>query len=239
MKPVQDRCSELSAGLQKLRSSKDDEARARELESRRAELEKVSTSLLLAAASAHVLLEHGKIVEASLPDCAKALESCDKVEALLDPDPSAITKGRSYKDLLTRAQKAVEQLHKVNEEAWRVVVSQHQSVDEAFLRRVESFPRQAQTVARLRELKGQYDESTKRVPVGAEAYQRFEVCYAALQRELKTLDPDAFPDDVLSFFHAAQQATGAPLSLFTNSVRDWLEKNDFLDGVRVRFTGAE
>lgn len=239
MKTVMERCSDLRAGLQKLRSSKDDEAKARELDLRRSELEAVNKELAVVAASAHVLLQHKRIVPSSLPDCAKALESCDKVEALLDTDPSAITKGRSYKDLLGRTEKVVHHLRKANEEAWQAVVSQHKIVDEAFLRRVELFPGQAPTIAKIRELKAQYEGSISTVPVSPEAYAQFESCYRALQQELTKLDPEAFPEDVLAFFRAAQQATGAPLSLFTDSVRDWLKRNDFLDGVRVRFTGAQ
>lgn len=239
MKPVMDRCAELRAGLQLLRSSKDDEAKAKELEIRRRELDAVSKGLTVVALSAHVLLQHERIARSSLPDCSKALESCSKVEVLLESDPFTITKGRSYKNFLQRAEKVINQLKKINEDAWQAVTSQHAIVDDEFLRRVELFPGQAQAVARIRELKGQYEESIATVPVNTDAYARFEARYLTLQQELAKLDPEAFPDDVLTFFRAAQQPAGAPLSLFTDSVRSWLEKNDFLGGVHIRFTGAK
>lgn len=236
MNSIVERCTALRAGLTRLGQAKDNEARAQELEKRRSELEEVRIQLSEVAASGQVLRAHGKQAHA-LPDCAKALESSNKVEALLNQDPMTITKGQDYKYLLSRVSKIAETLKASNEQSWHDVVSQHQGVDEAFLRRVERFPGQAQTVDKIRELKRAYDEATKHIPTNEGAYKRFEECYATLQQELKKLDPEAFPEDVLHFFRAAQQATGAPLSLFTTSVRGWLEKNGFLDGVRVRFTG--
>lgn len=237
MNSVTERCADLRAKLQRLQRAKEDEAKTEELERRRSELEDAHSKLAEEVVSAQVLLEHEQLAVTALPDCAKALESCDKVQALMDPDPTAITKGRDYGYLLNRVGKVEEDLRTANERSWRAVVSQHQGVDEAFLRRVEVFPGQADTVRRIRELKHEYDGATRYVPSSEDDYKRFDECYAALQQELANLDPEAFPDDVLRFFRAAQQASGAPLDVLTDGVRDWLEEHGFLDGVRVRFTG--
>jgi len=237
MNDVTERCVELRAGLHRLKQAKDNEAKTQELERRRSELEDARYELSEEVVSAQVLLDHEQLAASALPDCAKALESCEKVEALLDPEPTAITKGRDYSYLLNRVGKVGESLRAANVQSWRAVVSQHQGVDEAFLRRVELFPGQADTVRKIRELKRAYEEATRYVPSSEDAYERFDACYTALQQELVNLDPEAFPDDVLRFFRAAQQASGAPLDVFTDGVRDWIEENGFLDGVRVRFTG--
>jgi len=238
MTSIAERCAELRARLGRLKQVKDNEAKAQELEKRRSELEEARNELSQDVASALVLLNHKHLAPSALPDCAKAMESCDKVEMLLDQSPSAITKGRDYKYLLSRVGKVGESLKASTEHNWRAIVSQHQGVDEAFLRRVELFPGQSKTVARIREFKRVFDEATRCAPVREEDYRHFEACYSSLQLELAKLDPEAFPDDVLRFFRAAQQATGAPLDLFTDRVRDWLKENGFIEGVRVRFTGG-
>jgi len=238
MSTVLSRCSELREGLDRLKVAKDSEERARDLEQRRIELEERRATLAVVAAQAEVLLEHGHLSPDQVPDCTKALESCEKVEALLEPDPLGITKGRDYSYLLKRVSKVAERLGATTQKSWAAVVEQHQGVDEAFLKKVETFPGQAETVARVRELRDAYAEATAAVPASEDSYKRFEACYAALQQELSKLDPDAFPDDVLRFFRKAQSAQGAPLDLFTDSVRQWLAEHELLDGVQVRFTGG-
>lgn len=237
MKPVIERCTQLRANLERLAAAQENEAKAQELEQRRKELEEEYVELQRVATTARVLLHHGHLATSSIPDCSKALESCDTVEKLVATDATSITKGRDYKYLLSRVRKVRDTLKGATETSWKSVVLQHQGVDDAFLRRVELFPGQMATVQRIRELRNSFEAATKELPSTAEAYDRFELSYRALQEEVTKLDPEAFPDDVLQFFRSAQQANGAPLALFTDGVREWLDRNGWLDGVRVRFTG--
>lgn len=238
MSTVLSRCSQLREGLGRLKVANDTEGRALDLEHRRIELEECRAALAIVAAQAEVLLEHGHLSPDQVPDSTKALETCRKVEALLEPDPLGITKGRDFVLLLKQVSKVAESLGAKTQKSWAAVVERHQGVDEAFLRKVESFPGQAETVARVRELRDAHAEATAAVPATEDSYKRFEACYAALQEELSKLDPGAFPDDVLRFFRKAHSAQGAPLDLFTDSVRQWLSEQELLDGVYVRFTGG-
>ncbi|MGE0322131.1 MAG: hypothetical protein AB7K71_02620 [Polyangiaceae bacterium] len=232
-----ERCAALRASLERLAAAKESRSKAEALEERRKELEKARIALATAVAPAQVLREHNHLSASSIPDVSKALDSCGAVQERLDADPTSITNGRDYKNLLTRLSEVAHALKTSVQSSWQSVVSEHQGPDEASLKRFEFFPGQKHTVQKIRELRQALEAETKQLPATAADYDRFQLAYGALQQELLKLDPEAFPEDVLRFFRAAQHANGAPIALFTSDVRDWLAANGWLDGVRVRFIG--
>ena len=243
MSPIVKRCSELCARLERLKKTNDAMERASELDVRRADLEELRIALSQVKEPAEVLLGRERLSPKDLPDCTKALESCAKVEQLLDPAPlgntKGITAGQDYSHLLKRVRKVADELRSANAKSWTAVVTQHQGVDDAFLRKVEAFPGQAKRVAGIRVLLRDFQEAIASIPANEETYRRFEVCYAKLQEASSELDPKAFPEPVRKFFRSAQSAEGARLDLFTDDVRQWLDENGLVGGVRVRFMGEE
>jgi hypothetical protein len=239
MNTITERCAQVRTSLKRFAAAKENEARAQELELRRKEIEEEHIRLRLVVTTAHILLHHDHLSASSIPDCSKALESCDKVGQLIASDPTAITKGREYNLFRTRVSKVYGELHGTVQSSWQSIVEQHPVIDNAFLRRIEVFPGQQATVQRIRELRTAFETAIGEVPSNHEAYDRFQNAYKALQEEVTKLDPEAFPEEVLQFFRAAQQVNGAPLAFFTDEVRDWLEKNDWINSIRVRFTGEK
>jgi hypothetical protein len=99
-----------------------------------------------------------------------------------------------------------------------------------------------------------------RTPTNDEAFEKYEVLYTRLKSAFDALPPDAatiaatkkiaedlekvakdfnfdVPADVKQFLEAVLSIKGAPLSLLTPSVLDWLRSSGGLDSYAVRSTG--
>ncbi|MCB9759492.1 MAG: hypothetical protein H6739_06600 [Alphaproteobacteria bacterium] len=237
MKPVLERCAELLANLEHLQEVSRNQDQAKTLNLRREELRALRTELAVASLSEQILRAHSHLSASELPDCSKALESCDRVRGRLEQDPTKLTAGRDYSYLLSRSSNVRDHLVTKNAEAWRAFTSQHQSVDEGFLRQVERVPGQAGTVEAIRKARRRLESAAEQVPTEEEGYQAFLTASTALQQALEKLNPSDFPEAVLQFFLKAQSPSGAPVELLTEEVMGWLRERGLLGSLRVKFKG--
>jgi hypothetical protein len=184
----------------------------------------------LADAFARVLVLRAKgVAVLKLPSPTAALTILGECQTKLSENP--VESGRDYgrlkrsldklgKDLLAVAEKAIDNLRR-----------DLPSVDEAFLKQVESIPTYAASVARIRE---QRDALLTGSDPGSSvaALEQFLDRRDALRTLADDLKPNDFPDEVLDFFKAGRHG-GAPLEKLTATVRQWLADRELLKNVRV------
>jgi hypothetical protein len=106
------------------------------------------------------------------------------------------------------------------------------SVDEAFLKQVETVPGFQAKVQSIR-LRRQALLDGGDPRQSAEALARFLDTRKELRALADDLTPDEFPTEVLEFFRASRQGQGAPLEKFTGVVREWLAARGLTQYVRV------
>ncbi|HJQ12903.1 MAG TPA: hypothetical protein VJ840_17870 [Gemmatimonadaceae bacterium] len=103
--------------------------------------------------------------------------------------------------------------------------------DEIFLKQVELIPTYAAKVAQIRAERDEILNGNEPLS-SADALQHFLQHLGTLKAASDALDPNEFPEDVLTFFKGARRG-GARLDDFTPPVREWLAEQNLLKHVRV------
>lgn len=98
------------------------------------------------------------------------------------------------------------------------------------LGRIEAFK---PTVQRIRDLSEQIQN--KKIPQNSDDFEHTERLIDQLKEHWNSLSSDEVPETVLHFLKAAV-GLGAALNLLTPEVRDWLERHNIADTLRIRLT---
>lgn len=88
-------------------------------------------------------------------------------------------------------------------------------------------------VQRIRDLNAQIQR--QKLPQNSEEFEHIERLIDQLREHWLTLSSDDFPETVLHFLKSTVDF-GAPLNLLTTEVRDWLDRNNISDNLRIRLT---
>ena len=96
--------------------------------------------------------------------------------------------------------------------------------------KIEAF---RQSVQKIRDLNAQIQR--QKLPQNYEEFEHIERLIDQLREHWLTLSSDDFPETVLHFLKATVDF-GAPLSLLTPEVREWLDCHGISDSLRIRLT---
>jgi hypothetical protein len=232
------RCEALKQRMVALRRLEALHTQAKQIDTRRSELEARRLSMAAAALRAAVLKERGHLDGASWPDVSDATAILTRVRDRLVENPGEITAGRDYKQLLERTEQATKALDGAVSVAWSSVRNAASPVDERLLQRLALVPGQAVAVANVRALNAELQRLAANPPATTEAYDAFDRAAKAVLAAWRALDHGDLPESVVAFFKAAQNVDGAPEALWTDEVRAWLRTHGMLSGVRLHYRGG-
>jgi hypothetical protein len=111
------------------------------------------------------------------------------------------------------------------------VIAAIPTVEEVFLRQVETNPLYAKQVADVRAARDALKREALTAGSSSAELSQFLTKREALRTLAEQLKPSEFPQEVLDFFKAARQ--GAPLEKLTDTVKQWLTERDQLRNIRL------
>lgn len=141
--------------------------------------------------------------------------------------------GRDYGRLKRSIANTSKNLEVLVEKALDLVRRDFPSIEEAFLKQVELIPAHKTHVDRIRIERDALLAGTDLLRMKTDELATFLDRRDELRRLADQLDPAEFPKEVIEFFRAARQSSGAPLEKLTEAVRKWLQERDQLKNVRV------
>jgi hypothetical protein len=168
-----------------------------------------------------------------MPSALKALEGLVVLMHKLDEAPASANEGNDYATFRRRFEKCAADATDAVTKALEAVRQAVPSVDEAFLKQVETVPSYE---ARVRDIRAKRDELLAGIDViqaDPTALQLFLDRRAALRTLTDTLSPADFPESVIAFFRSARRGAGANLDALTDEVREWLKQRDLLKKLRI------
>jgi hypothetical protein len=160
-----------------------------------------------------------------------------EAEAKFQENPEWIIETRNFGK--TSFYSKVEQLQNVLREqlgqAWRSYRTQKMpSTNNEILNLLDQVSDFKQTVQRIRSLDLQIQQLNS-FPQSSEDFERFDRLIEQLKQCWDSLNADEVPEVALRFLKVAANQ-GAPLSLLTPEVKDWLTKHSLIDSLRIRLT---
>jgi hypothetical protein len=165
-----------------------------------------------------------------LPESTAAVNSLQEYGRKLSEDP--LDSGKEYGRLKRSVGKLGDDLAATTAKALDLVKRSLPSIEESFLKQVETIPKYADQVARIRRERDALLRGTDPHSMSAAALVRFLESRDALRRIADELRPEEFPKEVLEFFKAARHG-GAPWDKLTETVRQWLIERDQLKSIRI------
>jgi hypothetical protein len=171
-----------------------------------------------------------------LPSPEKATDALRAVSDKLSAAPLSLNEGREFATFRKRLGELTSAVEEAVDKAIRQIEEGSPTVDEAFLKQVETVPSYDALVRDIRTKRDEFRMITLRGASTA-AIQLFLGRRAALRVAVDALEPDEFPPPVIEFFKAARRVTGAPLHLLTDDVRAWLTQRNLLQKLRVTIAG--
>jgi DNA repair ATPase RecN len=238
MSPVLQRCAALQARMKQLDALISLRGEAETLTQRRKELAEVRAALQIAMAQTQVLLAHGHMPTWVWPSTAKVRAAWSRVQQKLQEQPSQLSSGEDYRELLLRTRKLAEKLQQAIDPAWAGVWTEVNPVDERLLQRFAEVPGQQAAIEEVRQRLAALRPFQAFPPQTEAEYDQIQQAAMALQQAWQALNQGDLPDAVVRFFRAAQSKEGAPETLWTEEVRDWLGAHDLLQQVRIFYRGG-
>jgi len=236
MGSAMDRARELRQQVERLGNRHQEEIQAEHLEKRRKEVAELRAALADAAVPAGLLAQRGYLAGPPLPQTDTLEET---LAALLkrakDEPPESFGKGAEYKRFQAQLKKLTEALGSQVSSSWEGFKAALPQLSEELLRDIELVPGQAPVVAQVRDLGEQLRQRVRQLPRTAAELDAIVQLGERLRDKMAGLDNANYPEDVRRFLREAQ-ALGAPLALFTDNVRRWLEAKGLLNGIRVRWS---
>lgn len=227
------RAQQLAVRLSEVEQARKYEKEAEALQGMLVLLRQQRAALQAAIATAAVLVSNGALDASTLPAVGSAKESVTKVAGPFEGDHRTLTSGRSFTNLLRSLEKTAAMVTEVTTAAWQSISSTIPRPNQKLLSRVEEIRSHAKAVQRLRAAAAELATTAKAAPSTQEQWDT----YAEQRRQVEELDRamsvDGFPQAVLEFCKKAQ-GEGAPLSMLTPEVKDWLEQNNIYDDLRLR-----
>lgn len=195
----------------------------------------LATIAVLEAASAQLTAAEIAPVR-KLPSGDKATEALRAVSDKLSTAPLSLNEGREFATFRKRFEDCTSGVVEAVDKAISQIEQGSPTVDETFLKQVETVPSYDALVRDIRTKRDEFKAVTLR-GASTGTIQVFLERRAALRIAVDALAPDEFPPAVIEFFKAARRVTGAPLQLLTDDVRAWLTQRDLLKKVRVTIAG--
>lgn len=195
----------------------------------------LATVAVLKAASAQLTAAEVAPVQ-KLPSPDKATEALRVVSDKLDAAPLSLNEGRDFVTFRKRFDDCTSAVEEAVAKAISQIEQGSPTVDETFLKQVETVPSYDALVREIRTKRDDFKTVTLR-DASASTIQVFLERRAALRTAVDALAPDEFPPAVIEFFKAARRVNGAPLQLLTDDVRAWLTQRDLLKKIRVTVAG--
>lgn len=162
-------------------------------------------------------------------DIDKAREQIGKITELLPTDPEDINKPVSQ--LVKGITKVIEKLETATEKAWAEVVKRKKPpADETFLKKFETFDSTTETITRIRELTR--DPSDAKAPLDRDSLTAIENRWERLGELIAKLPKSTNDPDVQRFLNAVHKG-GAPLSLLTDAVTQYLTEAGQFESFRI------
>lgn len=150
--------------------------------------------------------------------------------------PEWIIEPQNFKgNILERSIKGItSELDEQLNQAWKnYLVERMPSTNSEMLNllvRIEAFK---PAVQKIRDLNDQIQH--KKIPQNSEEFEHIARLIAQLREHWHSLSSDEVPETVLHFLKAAVDL-GAPLNLLTPEVRNWLDRHNISDTLRIRLT---
>ena len=167
----------------------------------------------------------------------KALESLKKVRDGFEIDPMNLTRGRDYRTLFDRYTAICTSLKEIAKVAWREYIKKAcPVVDDDVLRRFDRTEREV--VRAVRSIQVRADGIRNRIPTSTAEFQEAISVFQQLREALAKLPKVSDNPEVKAFLDATIQEDGAPLSLLTPAVQQWLYDEGRDDHYRI-WAGAK
>lgn len=205
-------------------------SRARQVEQEVARLEPL-------VATWRLLRAHGLAVQSPAARVRGALARVTEVRAQYEADPLSVVANDWYRPTTDALQAVCREVEAELRNAWRRYVSGRiPSVNFELLDVLEQVSAFRQPVSivrrRLRELREQQEQ----LPAGEAALEAVDRRVSEIDAEWRKLTSDEVPPAVIEFLRQAGVG-GAPLSLLTPEVRDWLVSRRIDTSFRIRLGG--
>lgn len=171
-----------------------------------------------------------------LPSPDKATEALRAVSDKLSTAPLSLNEGREFATFRRRFEDCTSAVEGAVGKAINQIEKGSPTVDETFLKQVETVPSYDALVRDIRTKRDEFKTATLRDASTGTIHVFFER-RAALRAAVDALAPNEFPPAVIEFFKAARRVTGAPLQFLTDDVRTWLAQRDLLKKLRVTVAG--
>lgn len=159
------------------------------------------------------------------------------VEAKFQEDPEWIIPNENFNKNIfnSRLGQLQNALREQLSQAWRLYRTQKMpSTNNEILNLLDKVSAFKPTVQRIRNLDLQIQQSNS-IPQSSEDFDRVDRLIEQLKQCWDSLNADEVPEAVLRFLRVAANE-GAPLSLLTPEVKDWLTKHGLIDSLRIRLT---
>lgn len=206
------------------------------LKPNREKLEALRTALDAEVTRIEVLRSHDSLSSDALDEVkttvSKALESLKKVRDGFEIDPMNLTRGRDFRYLCDRYTAICTSLKEIAKIAWREYVKKAcPVVDDDVLRQFDRTEREV--VRAIRSIQLRADGIRNRIPTSAAEFQDASSVFQQLREALARLPDVSDNPEVKAFLDATIQEEGAPLSLLTPAVQQWLYDKGRDDHYRI------
>lgn len=228
-----ERAQQLAARLGEFDEARKYRKEAEALHSMLVLLNQQRTALQAAIAMAVVLVNNGALDASTLPAVGNAKKSVTKIADAFNGDPRTLTSGRGFSNLLRSLEKTAESVTEVTTTAWVRITSTIPRSSQKLLSRIEEIRSQTKAVQQLKAAATELATSTKAPPSTQEQWDTYAERRRQVEELARAVNADGYSPAVLDFYKKAQ-GEGAPLSMLTPEVKEWLEQNNIYDDLRLR-----
>lgn len=165
----------------------------------------------------------------------QALSKITEWRAALDEDLGQALGGDLFSTFQDSVEKAVREIERRTTALWqRYLAEATPYTSDEILAALANDPGARTTVMRIRRLSESLRRLRDRTIPSLDEVSEFDITTAELRNAWATLDVTTLNEEVVSFLRAANGDEGAPISLLTKAVLDWLEQRGVTDRYVIR-----
>ncbi|WP_224240926.1 hypothetical protein [Hyalangium gracile] len=200
---------------------------------RREQIEKLQVRLQQFSATAALLRSEGmSTVPPGLAESISKLVGEFRAAYITSPDQAL---DKPFSQLKDKVEKILEPLERAQVEAWTShVVGKLRGFSDELLIILQKIPAFTPTVNAVRGRVLALQQRNRTPPRSAAELEAFKQALQDIDAEWRKLGSDNVPKEVVSFLREAVSQQGAPLDLWTDSVRAWLVSNRLTSTFRIR-----
>jgi chromosome segregation ATPase len=169
----------------------------------------------------------------TLESAEKQKEALAQVTEQAAADPTKITDGRRYKNLLTGLTELEKSLEQAIATSWDSYTQLKSRVDSGFLDLVESVRVHKKEVEAIRKMLGDLERRKEAGPQSLSDVQAFKTLRDSYEKAHAALDPEGWPQSVRDFLRQARGEGGASHEALSDEVKKWLTDKGLLGSVRL------